>query len=233
MNLTNILGKRILFVVAHPDDESFLGAGLMHANASAGGENYLLCATMGEKGRAHLDVPLEENELKRVRAEELARASALLKVSDYELLDLGDGNLTNRIIEFETAILNFTKRHKADFLVGFAEDGFTGHSDHKASFLAGKRIAEELGMAYLAYAFPSLDLGVKYLEHLCKKRSHDQYHDHEHFAVGNIQVPINADRKLEALKCYQSQWKGLDPNRIFSEELAMHFLQFEYFKVIM
>ncbi len=104
MNLSFILGKHILFVTAHPDDESFLAAGLMHANYTAGWKNYLLCATHGEKGRAHLENHVEDDDLKNIRQAELSCASKLLRLQNYELMDLGDGKLPLKIHKFEGRI---------------------------------------------------------------------------------------------------------------------------------
>lgn len=232
MDLANILGQNILFATAHPDDESFLAAGLMHANHQAGGHNFLICATLGEKGRAHLDSHIEEAALKEVRRKELEKAARILQLRHSEVLDLGDGELIHKCKDFESSVKEQIERHGIQVVVGFSEDGYTGHADHKAAFQAASLAAKSYSLPYLGFAFPSLEMGAQYLAHLCRKRSHDKYHDHEDFAVGDIQVAVNPGQKLKALECYQSQWKGLDPRRIFSEELAMHFLQFEYFSLI-
>jgi len=47
--MLDFLGKTLLFVVAHPDDESFTSAGTMWQNRLAGGKNYIICATYGKK----------------------------------------------------------------------------------------------------------------------------------------------------------------------------------------
>ena len=46
----NILGRKIVWLFAHPDDECYLAAGTIYENYRNGGENYLICATAGEQG---------------------------------------------------------------------------------------------------------------------------------------------------------------------------------------
>jgi len=60
------LGKRLLVVTAHPDDESFLASGTMLANANAGGNNFVFCATLGERGKSHLEQAVTEADGARV-----------------------------------------------------------------------------------------------------------------------------------------------------------------------
>jgi len=52
------LGSKILVFTAHPDDESYLAAGTIYENTRRGGKTFLVCATGGELGSAHLKKPI-------------------------------------------------------------------------------------------------------------------------------------------------------------------------------
>ena len=56
--MKNFLGKRILVLTAHPDDEGYAMAGSIYKNYALGGSVFLLCATYGEKGMSHLKRPV-------------------------------------------------------------------------------------------------------------------------------------------------------------------------------
>jgi LmbE family N-acetylglucosaminyl deacetylase len=86
-------GRRLLAVVAHPDDETFgFGSLLAHA-ARAGAEVVVVCATRGEAGEAPAEVDVSEG-LAVVRERELREAAALLGVARLELLDFADSDMT-------------------------------------------------------------------------------------------------------------------------------------------
>ena len=79
--MKRILGEKILFVTAHPDDESYQAAGTMLKNHQAGGASYVACATFGEKGRSHIKRKVTLGQLKILRKKELLLVSKFLKVS--------------------------------------------------------------------------------------------------------------------------------------------------------
>src|SRR5262245_7974418 len=92
-SMNPILGKKILFVTAHPDDERYGAAGTILRNHEAGGITYVACATFGERGRSHLKRKATHRQLKALRKKELVAASKYLKVSELLMPGLPDTGL--------------------------------------------------------------------------------------------------------------------------------------------
>lgn len=125
---------RLMAIMAHPDDES-LGIGGVLARYSAEGiETHVLTATPGDKGRYfdNDNRPADE-EVGRVRAEELRAACAQLGVHDVQLLGYRDKELDaanhKEVIARIDAHLQRVKPH---VVITFGMDGAYGHPDHIA-----------------------------------------------------------------------------------------------------
>ncbi len=85
--------RRLLVVVAHPDDEAF-GCGSLLAHASAHGvTSTVVCATRGELGEPSPTSGLSRRELPAAREAELREACRLLGVERVELLDYLDSGV--------------------------------------------------------------------------------------------------------------------------------------------
>lgn len=83
-------GRRLLVVVAHPDDEAF-GCGSLLAHAAArGAQTFVCCATSGEVGEPAPGSGIEPEALGAVRAAELRAAAAILGVARVDLLGWRD-----------------------------------------------------------------------------------------------------------------------------------------------
>lgn len=128
------MALKLMCVLAHPDDES-LGTGATLAKYAAEGvENYLVCATRGERGwkGAKEEYPgpealgeLREGEL-RAAAEVLGiRRICFLDYLDAELDTVDTGEATARIAGHIRAI-------RPDVIITFGPDGGYGHPDHIA-----------------------------------------------------------------------------------------------------
>ena len=122
----------VLAVWAHPDDESFCGAGLMLAAAAAGHRVVNVTATLGELGT---DDPgrWPPERLGRHRRAELERALGHLGGADLELLGLRDGTcaaVDGRLGARRVAMA--IERHRPGLILTFGPDGVTGHPDHRA-----------------------------------------------------------------------------------------------------
>jgi len=121
----------ILSVWAHPDDETYLAAGLMAAARDAGRRVVCVSATAGELGTAD-PVAWPPERLARVRRWEARAAMAVLGVDDHRILGLPDGALGEhdvRGLAWAEALLDDVE---PDTILTFGADGMTYHPDHQA-----------------------------------------------------------------------------------------------------
>jgi LmbE family N-acetylglucosaminyl deacetylase len=122
----------VLTMFAHPDDETYLAAGLMSALVGRGNRVVAVSATSGERGT---DRPQRwpPDRLRATREWELAGALAVLGVSEHRFLGFGDGELDRIPIEHGEAIVAaLFDEFRPDTVVTFGADGITGHADHRA-----------------------------------------------------------------------------------------------------
>jgi LmbE family N-acetylglucosaminyl deacetylase len=226
----NILGKNLLILIAHPDDESFLVSGTLYENNKKGGHNYLLCASKGELGHAYMTPTPTVEELKKIREQELREVSGHVGIDVLKILNLPDGSIAHHAEKLEKEIQKFARRQKFDYVISFGEDGYTGHADH----VAVCHVAQKLSRAYKV---PLLQF-AKLPKHICgdmdkrllAKRKNGKYADTCSIEViANFKIKINPFIKLKSLCIHKSQFTGLNPYKIFTPEIADHFLQNEYF----
>jgi LmbE family N-acetylglucosaminyl deacetylase len=122
----------ILGVWAHPDDETYLSAGLMAAAVLEGRRVVCATATRGEAGsQDEQRWPLAE--LPAIRERELAIALEVLGVSEHVWLDYRDGECDAVPHDEATArVAALIERVRPDSVLTFGPDGMTGHLDHIA-----------------------------------------------------------------------------------------------------
>lgn len=144
--------RRVLAVVAHPDDESFGLGGLLDAFHDAGAQTTLLCFTRGEASTLR-GVP---GDLHEVRAAELRDAALLLGVAHVEQRDHPDGHLTAVPMEvLARDVTTVARTRHVDGLLVFDTSGVTGHPDHAAATAAALHAARSLDLPVLGWTIPS------------------------------------------------------------------------------
>lgn len=230
VNHQDILGKKILVVIAHPDDESFLAAQLMKENILQGGEVLLLCATLGEKGTSHLDQPVSTAELKEIRLKELQAAAALSGISKVIELYFPDGEVCDHKAELKKQIKMTCQSFKPDVLVSFGPDGITGHKDHVAVGEVVAELREQYSCASAIFCLPE-SVAKQAQKSLKSKRKNGVYHDNLPLTIPNWQLPVDLDFKLSVLRVYQSQLDSEDPYQGIPEPVAKHMQSHESFYV--
>ena len=147
----------ILSIWAHPDDETYLAAGIMAAARDRGQRVVCAAATAGEHGTDDPDA-WPPRRLGRVRRWECTAAMAILGVREHHVLGLADGTLTDD----DEAGLAWARRLidtvEPDTILTFGPDGITYHPDHVAVHHWVTRAWNERGRrSRLLYAAPTIE----------------------------------------------------------------------------
>lgn len=130
--------RRLLTVLAHPDDESLGTGGTLARYAAEGVEVYLVTATRGDRGRYRGCRPGDERHpgaltLGTIREAELRAAASVLGVREVTLLSYEDQRLdTADPREIVSQLAAHVQRIQPDVVVTFGPDGAYGHPDHIA-----------------------------------------------------------------------------------------------------
>ena len=121
----------ILSVWAHPDDETYLAAGIMAAACQLGQRVVCVSATAGEHGT---DDPRAwpPSRLGRVRRWEAEAAMAILGVDEHHVAGLPDGDLTDHDGAGRDWVGQLLDDVRPDTILTFGPDGMTYHPDHIA-----------------------------------------------------------------------------------------------------
>jgi len=123
--------KSILFVFAHPDDESHWGSGVAIRCHDEGVRTVLVTATLG--GRGTTGGLCSAEELPRVREEELREAARILKFDALEILSYKDKELPDAPHdEIRRTLVGIVRRERPSIVVTFDPNGITLHADHLA-----------------------------------------------------------------------------------------------------
>ena len=140
--------RRVLVVVAHPDDESFGLGAVIDSFVRGGAQVRVHCLTRGEAS----SLGVGGSDLASVRADELAGAAAELGVAETTLSDWPDGRLAAvpvGLLEGELSVV--VDDLGPDGVLVFDASGITGHPDHVAASASALRVAEARGLPALAW----------------------------------------------------------------------------------
>jgi|SRR3989344_2545365 len=123
---------KVLFVFAHPDDETFSSGGTIRKLVNSGAIVKLITATTGQAGQ-YGEVKVNSPEhLGEIRKKELEAASKVLGISEIFYLGLYDGELIKQKTTFLTQkILEIIEKEEPDIVVTFEKHGGSNHPDHK------------------------------------------------------------------------------------------------------
>lgn len=137
------LGK-ILSIWAHPDDESFVAAGLL-ASAVKNGQNVMcITATKGEKG-VQDESRWPAAQLPDIRTKELNASLTELGIEQHFWLGYIDGECdrvpTGEAVQKIKALMD---TYEPDTILTFGPEGLTGHPDHQTMNIWVKELATTL-----------------------------------------------------------------------------------------
>jgi LmbE family N-acetylglucosaminyl deacetylase len=132
------MSRRLLAVLAHPDDESLGFGGTLAKYAADGVDVRLVTATRGDAGRFRGHRPGSAEHpgaltVARIRESELRAAASALGIAEVSLLDHGDGRLDQAEPARAIAeIADHLRRIRPHVVLTFGPDGAYGHPDHIA-----------------------------------------------------------------------------------------------------
>lgn len=139
------MGKKILYIFPHPDDESFGPAGAIHSQIEKGHSVYLLTLTKGGATKQRHKLGLSVEEMGEVRYKEMLEVEKVLKLSGMTVLDFPDSGLQEfdtRIVE--QAVQEHIEKIRPDIVVSYPVHGVSGFHDHLVTHAVVKRVYMEM-----------------------------------------------------------------------------------------
>jgi LmbE family N-acetylglucosaminyl deacetylase len=195
-------GKKVLVVLAHPDDPEFFCGGTVARWAAAGRSVTYCLLTRGEKGAD--DDALPSAEIAVIREAEQRAAASVLGVDEVVFLDHHDGYLEPNI-DLRRDIVRVLRRFRPDIVITcdptnfFPSNRHINHADHRAA-----------GEATLDAVYPAARSAL-YFPELYHEEGLEPHKVHDVYVAGaqhpNIKVDItdHFDQKLQALREHKSQ----------------------------
>lgn len=224
----------VLGIWAHPDDETYLSAGLMARAIFDGSRVVVAMATRGEAGSPDPEKwPPEETA--RIREKELI--AALDVVGVVELLWLGHEDGRCQWAHFEEAVGKLTGIIEAvqpDTVLTFPPDGLTGHLDHQAvstwATEAFQRAAKMGAKLYYATMTPELLAEMPdEVQAVVFEPGWPKTTPREFLAI-DFEVPDDLmKQKQRAIRCHASQVTKFFG--AYGEETLLNFNHAEMFKL--
>ena len=225
----------ILGVWAHPDDETYLSAGIM-ADAVRGGSRVVcVTATRGEGGSMDEERWPPET-MGEVRERELLASFEVLGVTEHTFLGLPDIDMDTPLPEQGSPqVLALLEEVRPDTVLTFGPDGMTGHRAHmsvSAWATRAFRAAAPLG-ARLFYATYTPEWTAEWLEPLAPfgifRPGTPPVTPREELGVDVRLSPELARLKIRAIERHESQVEGL--LQVFGAEGFRRVMGEEYFRL--
>lgn len=123
----------LLFSFAHPDDESFCGAGTAMKYAAEGHRIVLVTATLGQRGKCGDPPVCRPDEIEATRERELREAARIIGFDALHLLGYRDRELADAPPdEVRAALVKIIRQERPAVVFTFDPNGFNVHPDHVA-----------------------------------------------------------------------------------------------------
>lgn len=212
--LTSFFVATVLFVYAHPDDESFGIAGTAMKLADAGHATALLTLTRGDAGLWFGREPgsWAPHELGEERAREWGAAVEEIGFRHSRLLEWPDGRVAVSPMEEVTGgIVEYMRELRPNIVCTFGPEGAgSEHDDHRAtSFIAARAFAR----AAIDEQYP--ERGPAHAAERLFFNAAPPFSG-EHLAYGalspthSIEMGAYRERKAAAFECHRTQFKDRD-----------------------
>ena len=151
--------KKLLAILAHPDDEGAFAGTLAHY-AQHDTEVALICATKGEAGEISDPALATPENLGEVRTAELEAACALIGIQRLHFLGYRDSGMEGTppnedpraLVQADPAeaigrLVGLMRQLKPDVVITFEPFGWYGHPDHKAVYRLATAAYQQVGDA--------------------------------------------------------------------------------------
>src|SRR3989338_215960 len=115
---------KVIFIFAHPDDETFSSGGTIAKLAQKGVTIKLITATKGEEGQLGNPPIATKDNIAEIREKELKNAAKILGISKIYFLGFKDGSLPMiSIKKLSRKVLEILTVEKPDIVVTFGKEG--------------------------------------------------------------------------------------------------------------
>lgn len=228
---------KVIFIFAHPDDESFSSAGTIAKLTQKGVIVKLITATRGEQGQVGNPPVTTPENLGKVREKELKLVTKVLGISELYFLDFIDGTLEQTPLELISGkVLEILNEEKPDVVVTFNEEGGSRHPDHIRMHEAGKKAFKEYMKDAKKHVKLYYTASPQSFINKLKKAGlmYSSYGEIKGTSDSDITTIIDitntVDQKVKALMSHKTQHK--DWERYIKRKSEPEFKK-EYFKLVM
>ncbi len=226
----------ILVVGAHPDDETYLTAGLMAAAVRNGQRVATVTATRGEEGSFD-EERWPTSEMGAVREKELMASLEVVGVTDHTWLEYHDGTCAAVDPAEGTAkVREQVERVRPDTVLTFGPDGMTGHPDHKAvcswtTTALADLDAHDTALYYATYTKAWADEFVPVMNrfNVFMEEGTPPVSPPEDLAIDYELPPEILALKMRAIECHTSQVEGM--LNAFGHDFFNRAMRAEFFRL--
>jgi len=206
----------MLGVWAHPDDETYLTAGLMGQAVRDGRRVCCVTATRGEGGSFD-EERWPPATLGKVREEELMRSLEILGVPEHHWLDYPDGGCADvDPAEATEKVAAIVRGVQPASVFTFGPDGMTDHPDHRAvcAWTTEAFAREAAPGARLYYATMTPEWSAEFVPvmnrfNVFMSADTPPVMPREELAVDFVLPPDLLELKLKAIEAHVSQVEGM------------------------
>lgn len=208
--------KRVMVIVAHPDDIEFSCAGTIARWVREGAEVCYVLVTSGDVGIN--DASVTKEEATRIREAEQTAAAAVVGVHNVVYLREPDG-MVQATMELRKKLVREIRKFKPDTVITgdpqvlWAGDGYINHPDHRAVALSA------VDAIFPAAGQPALFSELRE-EGLQSHKPYKVYVQAWEKADTFINISDTIELKIAALREHKSQLTGWDPEQRVREWAA-------------
>ena len=218
---------KFLYILPHPDDESFGPGPVISKYLREGHEVHLLTLTKGGATRQRFKFNYSIEEMGEVRYKEMLEVKKTLGLTSMTVLNLPDSGLKNmdpRVLE--NIIKEYTLRIKPDILITYPVYGVSGFYDHLACHAVVKRVFAEIR------DFPGAPKRLAFFGLTEEEVVKSKHFDLKPFTEKEIDCIVTVDDKdinigKKALDCYVTYKETIEKTGI--KDMLCHKNPFEFF----